>query len=180
MAKRIEGSEAVRRRGPSDVGRGGEGSTENGVQGTPPTVYAAAGLAFAAALIHLWATPEHFEEWWGYGAFFVAAATGQGIFGVALLRRSTQPLLLAGIWANAAIVVLYVVTRTRGIPLGPHDGTVEDAGILDMSATVAEIGLVVALVTLLAGAYRRWTVNALLLLGVVLWVLRLAGALVGP
>ena len=181
MAGRVEGSEAVRQRGPSDAGRGAEGGTENGVQGTPPTVYAAAGLAFAAALIHLWATPEHFEEWWGYGAFFVAAATGQGIFGVALLRRSTQPLLLAGIWStNAAIAVLYVVTRTRGIPLGPHDGTVEDAGVADMAATAAEVGMIVALVALLGVAHRRWTLNALLLLGVVLWVLRLTGALVGP
>ena len=172
----------MRRRGPSDVGRGGEGSTENGVQRTPPsTVYAAAGLAFAAALIHLWATPEHFEEWWGYGAFFVAAATGQGIFGVVLLRGFTRPLLLlAGIWANAAIVVLYVVTRTRGIPLGPHDGTVEDAGLADMAATAAEVGMIVALVALLRGPHRRWTLNALLLLGVALWVLRLTGTLVGP
>ncbi len=155
-------------------------ASEGSIERRSPTVYAPAGLAFAAALIHLWATPEHWEEWWAYGAFFVVAAAGQGVFGAALLRRPTQPLLLAGIWANAAIVVLYVVTRTRGIPLGPHDGTVEDAGILDMSATVAEIGLVVALVTLLVGAYRRWTVNALLLLGVVLWVLRLTGGLVGP
>ncbi len=155
-------------------------ASEGSIERTNPAVYAAAGLSFAAALIHLWAMPEHFEEWWGYGTFFVAVAAVQGAFGVALLRRPTQPLLLAGIWANAAIVVLYVVTRTRGIPIGPHDGTVEDAGILDMSATVAEIGLVVALVTLLVGAYRRWTVNALLLLGVVLWVLRLTGGLVGP
>ena len=186
MAKRIEGSEAVYQRGSPDAGKGDEvgtaGGAEVGVGRTlPPTVYAAAGLAFAAALIHLWATPEHFEEWWGYGAFFVAAATGQGIFGVALLRGFTRPLLLlAGIWANAAIVVLYVVTRTRGIPLGPHDGTVEDAGVADMAATAAEVGMIVALVMLLGGAYRRWTLNALLLLGVVLWVLRLTGVLIGP
>ena len=79
-----------------------------------------------------------------------------------------------------AVVVLYVITRTVGMPLGPHYGTVEDAGPLDMSATIAEIGLVVALVTLLVGSYRRWTINALLSLGVVLWVLRLTGILVGP
>ncbi len=172
-------------RGSPDAGKGDEVGTgsgaESGVGRASPAVYAAAGLAFVAALIHLWATPEHFEEWWGYGAFFVAAATGQGIFGVALLRGPTRPLvLLAGIWANAAIAVLYVVTRTRGIPLGPHDGTVEDAGVADMSATAAEMALVVAVVTLLGGAYRRWTINALLALGVLLWVLRLTGVLIGP
>ncbi len=30
------------------------------------------------------------------------------------------------------------------------------------------------------GGYRGWTLNALLLVGVVLWVLRLTGTLVGP
>jgi membrane protein YdbS with pleckstrin-like domain len=28
-------------------------------------LYAAAALSLFAALIHLWVTPEHFEEWWG-------------------------------------------------------------------------------------------------------------------
>ncbi len=179
MASGIGSGAPTRLHGRRERRRGG---TENGVQRTRPlTAYAAAGLAFAAALIHLWATPEHFEEWWGYGAFFVAAATGQGIFGVALLRGFTRPLLLlAGIWANAAIAVLYVVTRTRGIPLGPHDGTVEDAGVADMAATAVEVGMIVALVALLGEAHRRWTLNALLLLGVTLWVLRLTGTLVGP
>ena len=102
------------------------------------------------------------------------------MFGVAILRHLSQPLALAGIWANVAIVVLYIITRTVGIPLRPHDETVEDAGVLDMSATIAEIGLVVALVTLFVGTYRRWTINALLLLGAALWELRLTGVLVGP
>ena len=100
---------------------------------------------------------------------------------MALLRGYTQPLLLlTGIWANAAIAVLYVVTRTRGIPLGPHGGTVEDVGVADMAATAVEVGMIIALVALIRGAHRRWTLNALLLLGVVLGVGRLTGALVGP
>ncbi len=160
--------------------QGSPGVGEGGVERMSPAVYAAAGLAFAAALIHLWATPAHLEQWWGYGTFFVATAAGQGAFGVALLRRVTQPLVLAGIWANAAIIALYVVTRTAGLPLGPQNGMVEDAGMLDMLATVAEVGVVVALVALLGGAYRGWTINALLLLGALLWVLRLTGVLIGP
>ena len=26
-------------------------------------------LTVVAASVHAWATPEHFEEWWGYGVF---------------------------------------------------------------------------------------------------------------
>jgi hypothetical protein len=29
-------------------------------------LYTVAALSLLAALIHLWVTPEHFEEWWGY------------------------------------------------------------------------------------------------------------------
>ncbi len=176
MARRIGEFEAVRQQGLPSAGKADEG----GIERTSPAVYAAAGLAFAADLIHLWATPAHLEQWWAYGTFFIATAAGQGAFGVALLRRAAQPLILAGIWANAAIIVLYVVTRTVGLPLGPHVGAVEDAGVLDMLATVAEVGVVVALVALLGRAYRGWTINALLLLGALLWMLRLTGALVGP
>lgn len=166
----------MRQQGSPSAGKVGEG----GIERVSPAVYAAAGLAFAAALIHLWATPEHLAQWWGYGAFFVATAAGQGAFGVALLRRVTQPLVLAGIWANAAIIALYIVTRTLGLPLGPQNGMVEDAGMLDMLSTVAEVGVIVALLAVLGGAYRRWTINALLLLGALLWVLRLTGVLIGP
>jgi hypothetical protein len=39
-------------------------------------LYAAA-LSLIAALTHAWAMPEHFEEWWGYGTFFLIAAAAQ-------------------------------------------------------------------------------------------------------
>jgi hypothetical protein len=42
--------------------------------GTVATVRTAAALSLLAAAIHLWVAPEHFEEWWGYGAFFVVLA----------------------------------------------------------------------------------------------------------
>ncbi|HEV8043664.1 MAG TPA: hypothetical protein VGP38_00660, partial [Rubrobacter sp.] len=79
-------------------------------------LYAASALSMVAALTHLWAMPEHFEEWWGYGIFFLVAAVAQGFYGLALLRRPGQPLLVLGVGLNLAVVVLYVVTRTIGVP----------------------------------------------------------------
>ena len=113
------------------------------------TVRYAAALSLTAALIHLWAAPEHLGEWWGYGAFFLAIALGQSLYGTAILllhglgRRS---LFLLGAVGNLAIVTLYVVTRTVGIPLlGPHAGEVEGIAPLDLAATASELALVVAL-----------------------------------
>jgi hypothetical protein len=38
---------------------------------------AVAALSLMAGLIHLWVMPEHFEESWGYGVFFLVAAAAQ-------------------------------------------------------------------------------------------------------
>ncbi len=83
-------------------------------------------LSLAAALIHLWVTPEHFEEWWGYGAFFLVGAFAQGLYSAALLRWPSQLLLLLGLIGNSSIILIYLLTRTVGIPLfGPEAGKVE-------------------------------------------------------
>jgi len=105
-----------------------------------------AALSLLAAIIHLWAAPEHFEEWWGYGTFFLAGASAQGLYAVALLRRPSRPLLLLGMAGNLAIVILWLVTRTTGIPLlGPHAGEVEEVGSPDLACTLVEVGIVVGL-----------------------------------
>ena len=143
-----------------------------------PAVYAASGLSVAAALVHLWATPAHLLDWWAYGAFFLAVALCQGIFAALLLRWSgVYPLLVAGITGNLSVVLVFVLTRTNGLPIGPHAGEVEGAGLLDVAATTAELGVVFTLTALLGGRYRRATVNAMLALGAALWALRLAGVI---
>ena len=58
----------------------------------------------------------------------------------------TRIVLLGGIAGNLAIVVLYLLTRTVGIPLfGPEAGEVEGFGFVDVCATASEVGIAVAL-----------------------------------
>jgi hypothetical protein len=85
--------------------------------GRERTLYAASALSLLAGLIHLWVTPEHFEEWWGYGAFFLVAAAAQILYVPIVLLLPTRIVLLGGIVGNLAIVVLYLLTRTVGIPM---------------------------------------------------------------
>ena len=156
--------------------RAGE-ATGTGVSERGRAAVGAAGLSLVAVLIHLWVAPGYAWIWWGYGAFFLATAFAQGLIGISVLRWPSAPVAAAGIFANLAVVLLYVYTRTSGVPYGPHAGKAEDAGLLDMTATVAEMGLVVVLVTLLDGAYRRAAINGLLLIGAAVWALRLLGVL---
>ncbi len=137
-------------------------------------LYAAVSLSLLAALIHLWVMPEHFEEWWGYGAFFLVSAVAQGLYCAVLLRWPRRPLLLLGVGGNLSIIALYLLTRTVGIPFfGPHAGEVEGIGMLDLSATAAELALIGTLGTLLLRGLPRERVV------VVLFVLGLAVLLIG-
>lgn len=71
---------------------------------------------------------------------------------------------LAGAAGNAAIVALWIVTRTYGIPAGPGAGEREAVEFADTLATAFEIALVLgALVLALTARARplRWPPGAL-------------------
>jgi hypothetical protein len=107
---------------------------------------AAAALSLLAAAMHLWVVPEHFEEWWGYGAFFVVLAVAQGLYALVLLRWPSRAFLLLGVASNLAVAILWLVTRTTGMPLlGPHAGETEGVGVLDLACTLGEVGIVAGL-----------------------------------
>jgi hypothetical protein len=105
-------------------------------------------LTLGAAMIHVWAMPEHFGEWWLYGALFLLVAVLQGFYGVALWRWAGRTVFILGMGGNLAIVAFYIATRTVGVPFGPHVGEVEAVGVLDLTATMCEVALVVTLAVL--------------------------------
>lgn len=70
--------------------------------------YTAVALSLGAAIIHAWMMPEHFQEWWGYGAFFLITTIAQGVYGFALLRLVWRWLFPIGIAGNLAIIGLLI------------------------------------------------------------------------
>ena len=104
-------------------------SSRHASRGTVATLRAEAALSLLAAAMHLWVVPEHLGEWWGYGMFFVILAVAQGLYAFVLLRRPCRTFLLLGVGGNLAVAILWLVTRTTGIPLlGPHARKVEGVG----------------------------------------------------
>lgn len=115
----------------------------------------AAWASLLAGLAHGGLAPAHFEEWWGYGLFFAAAAAAQALYGLALLTdalptpRGRRVVLLAGTAGNALVMLLYVWTRTAGVPLfGPEAGEVEAVGGIDAVVLLLEA------VAVAGGAWR--------------------------
>jgi hypothetical protein len=95
-------------------------------------------------MIHILATPLYFDQWLGYGVFFIAVAVLQVMHSMALaVGQPNRTLLWVGIAGNAAVIVMWLLTRTYGIPFGPMAGEVLPIGLLDAAAqTLAAIQIV--------------------------------------
>jgi hypothetical protein len=145
----------------------------------PPraTVATAAVLSLGAAWVHLAYAAPHFRQWWAYGAFFLAAGVGQGLFAPLILHRPRPALAAIGIAGNIAIVAMYVLSRINGPPLGPHANVLEPVGAVDLTTAAAEVLLIGLLVTVLGSTARRRAADLLMAGGVVVWLLRLTGHL---
>jgi len=109
----------------------------------------AAVLAIAAGLIHAVAAVSHFGEYWLFGAFFAALAVAQIAWGSAVYRGASVAVLAAGACGSAAVALLWLASRTVGLPNGPHAGAPEAIGPLDVLATLDEQAVVAIVVALL-------------------------------
>src|SRR5437868_5318397 len=78
-----------------------------------------AALSFVVALIHVKAAADHYAEYRLYSAAFVATAGFQVLWAGQLLRRPTRTTLLVGIAGNAGIALLWLASRTVGVPVAP-------------------------------------------------------------
>jgi hypothetical protein len=144
-------------------------------QSLEPALAAVAGLSLAAGWVHFAYMQSHWQEWWAYGAFFLACGAGQALFAPVVLRWPRPWVYVTGVAGNLAITAMYFVSRTAGAPLGPHAHAIEPAGPIDLATTAAELAIVVILLGVLSRTTRGLIVNGLVVTGAVLWALRLTG-----
>lgn len=143
------------------------------------------------ALAHFVAAPSHYTWWPAAGVFFVVLGVAQSAGAVALLRgnRNTS-FVLATIWGTVGVILIYVASRTVGLPMSPpvpfHGGrwvpgrsVVPDGakyvGPLDIFTLTAEILVVVTMLATLPRRLKERAVNRLMWIGVLLWGAGLVG-----
>jgi hypothetical protein len=118
----------------------------------------AAVLSLVAGGIHAMAGPAHLAEWWAYGLFFFTAAAFQAAYGLLLYTRGIEgwggwmavrgTVYRLGIVVTLGIILVWIVSRTVGVPVGPEAFEVEPVGGLDAVSKAVEAALVIALARL--------------------------------
>jgi hypothetical protein len=102
----------------------------------------ALGSSVAAAGAHAAVFPHHLEEAWYLGLFFLVVTLAQAAWACLVLLDATDDrLLLAGIAGSLALVALWTVSRSVGLPFGLGR---EPVGGWDIACAVWELAVVAA------------------------------------
>jgi hypothetical protein len=111
-----------------------------------------ASALIVTAVIHLAVVPEHAREWPAAAGFFVALAVVELVLSGVVLARTSPRVLVVGSAISVASAVLWVASRTVGLPIGPEAFTPEAVAAPDLVATALEV--------FAAAAFARMAVHA--------------------
>ncbi len=107
--------------------------------------WVAAACSIAAAIIHLAVIEDHLAEYVPFGIAFALLAIFQLAWPLAYLPRPTRALALLAVAINLGAVVVWVWSRSSGLPIGPDPGVPEAVGPADTISSLLEISLALAL-----------------------------------
>ena len=99
----------------------------------------AALFTLGAGAIHLAVTPQHFQEYPPFGVFFIVSALAQAGLAAALLFSPGRIVAIVGAAGNLAVVALWAVSRTLGLPIGDDPWHPETVGVAGAAATTLEL-----------------------------------------
>jgi hypothetical protein len=118
-------------------------------------------LSAVAGVIHARAMVDHMSHYWLFGVFFGALTYAQVLWAVQLYRRPDDlRWLMPAAIASLAVVGIWIVSRTVGLPIGPWAGEAEPFGISDVAASIDELLLAAVVFAMLRP--DRWIAARLL------------------
>lgn len=106
----------------------------------PAHVTALAGLAATAGVIHVVATVEHLGESVTLWGFFALVGAAQLLSGWRIYSGNGDTRLLNAVaLGSVGVALLWIFSRTTGLPFGPDAGEVSGVGTADAIATIHEL-----------------------------------------
>ena len=108
-----------------------------------------AAISLGAGGIHFAMISPHWDSYWVEGVFFAVLAWFQLGWAAGVVLRPSRLLLAVGALVNAATIGVWVVSRTAGVPFGPHSGIADETAFVDVLATAFEAALVLGCLALL-------------------------------
>lgn len=107
--------------------------------------YVIAALAITTGMIHLLLIPEHLEESFLFGIFFVVSGTALIAYGSIAAFSRKKIMYYIGIGGIIILTGLYSFTRLIAVPFSEHSG-VESVSGIDIVTQVVQIALLGALI----------------------------------
>ena len=123
-------------------------------------------LSILALVAHAIDARDHLSEWWGYGAFFAIIASFQFFYGMALFLKPWRYAEDGGLRPNAdrygrgyfilgtvltsAVLIVYIITRTTGMPFFGSGAIVEPTTPLSLLPPLECLPLLYCHIKLLA------------------------------
>lgn len=101
------------------------------------------------AAVHGLVSADHLEHWPAAGVSFRVLAVAEALLALGLVRRLSRRALVSVVVVSALPLVVWVVSRIAGLPLGPDTGVPEPVGWADGAVAVLEIGTGLAALALL-------------------------------
>src|SRR5262249_41849875 len=136
--------------------------------------YPAAMLTLGAAAIHLSVAPDHLQEFLPFGILFVVVGVLQLAPVALLLMLPGRRLFAAAMAVPAACLVVWGVSRTVGLPVGPNPGQPQALGLADALTSIFELLSLLLFLVLLRSSpprsMRRWWLVGTVPIGVLLTI----------
>jgi hypothetical protein len=145
----------------SRTGRAAALRDGRGAAGSRPSEWCwlAAGGLIAAGAVHAAVAPEHFRESAVFGVFFATLTVVQWLVAWFWLRRPTVTAAHLVALGSACVVILWVASRTTGLPVGAEPWRPERLSQADLLATCFE-GLTFVACLVQAAGLRRTPLRA--------------------